>query len=481
MSAVSAATAAAGRTATDAGLLPHRRDRALVRVVPPGVSIIQGFWPELFPALLVVWSAVVAGWAISGRPYFVPLGIWASVTLLMLWPVGRRLRRTYFSYRSPLFILGVLSMAYIPFIGFVIESAAPYWVKVVLWLLLPVDLTVFGFLPALQSAIRKPIRMFFRPDLLFGDGRVLAGGIVAAALGLRYVLGAPPPAGTAIAIPAWNWWAMAFAMAAGFIPMIPVRGVHKLVTRVTRMASGRWGGWDAVLFKEGLLVTAALSIGWGFHHVFGGAIPFTAMSWRMIGMAHGLGHHPLGWLLVILGAIWLIVVRGGYKKAIGEPFIKESVGQTWIKEGLLVVGLLPLLGGFMLLVGGPFGRWNPWPHAVIGLLFLLWGLVMLLPLRVIAQIRQRRAIVQQMAAVILPAYPADVRQRLLSTLLAGLATLREGERYRYLRAMREALNDALEENRQLMTQAVLAALVELSSDERRACMRTMDTVIQHVG
>lgn len=468
-------------TAAAPGMVSLRGADEQFRIVPPGLSIIEGFWPELFPALLVLWSAVVAGWAISGQSYFVPLGIWASVTTLMLWPVGRRLHRSYFSYRSPLFILGVLSMAYIPFIGFVIESGAPYWVKVVLWLLLPVDLTVFGFLPALQSAIRKPIRMFFRPDLLFGDGRVLSGGIVAVAFGLRYMLGPPPPPGIPIAIPAWNWWAIAFAMAAGFIPMIPLRGIHKLVSRVSRMVSGRWSGWDSVVFKEGFLVITALSIGWGFHHVFGGAVPFTAMSWQMIRMAHGLGHHPLGWLLVMLGTIWLIVVRGGYKRTIGEPFLKETVGQTWIKEILFVVGFLPLFVGFMLLVGGPFGQWNPWPHAVIGLLFLVWGLVMLVPLRVVAQIRQRRALVQQMAAVILPAYPADIRQRLLTKMLAGLATLGEPERYRYLRAMREGLNDAPEETRQIMTQAVLAALAELSRDDRRACMSTMDTVVQHVG
>lgn len=468
-------------TAAAPGTASLRGANEQFRIVPQGLSIIEGFWPELFPALLVLWSAVVAGWAISGRSYFVPLGIWASVTTLMLWPVGRRLHRSYFSYRSPLFILGVLSMAYIPFIGFVIESGAPYWVKVVLWLLLPVDLTVFGFLPALHSAIRKPIRMFFRPDLLFGDGRVLVGGIVAVAFGLRYMLGPHPPAGIPIAIPAWNWWAIAFAMAAGFVPMIPLRGVHKLVTRVIRMTSGRWSGWDSVLFKEGFLVITTLSIGWGFHHVFGGAVPFSAMSWQMIRMAHGLGHHPLGWLLLILGAIWLIVVRGGYKRTIGEPFVKETVGQTWIKESLFVAGLIPLLLGFMLLVGGPFGRWSPWPHAVLGILFLSWGVVMLVPLRVIAQIRQRRALVQQMAAVILPAYPADVRHRLLTRMLAGLAALREPERYRYLRAMREALNDAPEETRQGMTQAVLAALVGLSSQDRRVCMSTMDTVLHHVG
>jgi hypothetical protein len=241
------------------------------RIVPPGLSIIEGFWPELFPALLVLWSAVVAAWALSGQSYFVPVGIWATVTTLMLWPVGWRLHRPYFSYRRPLFILGVLSMAYVPFIGFVLRSQTPYWLKTVLWLLLPVDLTVFGFLPALRTGIGKPIKMFFRPDLLFGDGRMLCCGIVSVAFGLRYMLGPLPHAGISISIPTWNWWGIAFAMGAGFIPMIPLRGIHKFVSRVSRVVSGQWSGWDSILFKEGFLVVTALSIGWGFHHVFGGA------------------------------------------------------------------------------------------------------------------------------------------------------------------------------------------------------------------
>lgn len=57
---------------------------------------------------------------------------------------------------------------------------------------------------------------------------------------------------------------------------------------------------------------------------------------------------------------------------------------------------------------------KPWPQWLIGALFFIWGLAMLLPLRVVAQINQRHAIVQQMAAVILPGYPAEIRHRLLT-------------------------------------------------------------------
>ncbi len=217
---------------------------------------------------------------------------------------------------------------------------------------------------------------------------------------------------------------------------------------------------------------------WGFHHVFKGAVPFTALSWHEIREALEAGHHPLGWLLLILGGLWLIIVRGGYKKAIGEPFIKETGAQTWIKQVLFIVGFLPLFLGFMFLIEGHFGEWNPWPQWLIGVVFFAWGLVMLVPLRVVAQLNQRQAIVQQMAAIILPSYPEEVRHRLLVKMLAGLAALPDSQRRRYLKAMRQALDEAPEEVRQVMTQAVLAALADLSSDERRTYMRTMDAVLQ---
>lgn len=35
--------------------------------------------------------------------------------------------------------------------------------------------------------------MFFRPDLVFGDGRVLCCGIIALVLGLRHIIGSPLP------------------------------------------------------------------------------------------------------------------------------------------------------------------------------------------------------------------------------------------------------------------------------------------------
>jgi len=243
------------------------------------------------------------------------------VTTIMLWPVDRRIGRAYLSYRTGVFILGVLSMAYIPFIGFMLQSSLPYGAKLLLWLLLPLDLTVFAILPSLQSGIGKPLRMFFRPDLLFGDGRVLCCGTIALFFGIRYVIGPPPPEGIPVAIPKWNWWGIAFAMGLGFIPMIPLRGMTKLLMRMARVIRGEWYGWWGIILKETLLVVTLLAIALGFHHVFKGINLFSAHFWEEAQEAIGHRGPWKGTLLLSFGYLWLVFVRGGYKKRIGEPFI----------------------------------------------------------------------------------------------------------------------------------------------------------------
>ena len=222
-------------------------------ILPPGLPVLVEHRPIL-GILAVLWAVLLFGLFAFGFSWAPALGIWATVTTVMLWPVGRRLGRRYLSYRTLWFILGVLSMAYIPVAGFVLESSLPYAAKLWVWLLLPLDLTLFAILPSLRPAIGKPIGMFFRPDLLFGDGRVLCCGSVALFFGIRYLIGPHPPEGVPIAIPKWNWWGLVFAMALGFVPLIPLRGMAKLLMRMARLIRGGVGGWGGVILKESLLV-----------------------------------------------------------------------------------------------------------------------------------------------------------------------------------------------------------------------------------
>lgn len=446
-------------------------------LIPPGLPVLEGFREELLPALVALWAVLVGTWLGAGREYGVAVAIWATVTTIMLWPVGRRLGRRYLSYRTPLFILGVLSMAYIPAVGFVLQSGLPYWLKVVLWVLLPVDLTVFAILPSLRPAVGSPIRMFFRPDLLFGDGRVLCCGTVALLFGIRYLIGPHPPEGVPVAIPRWDWWAIAFAMAFGFIPLIPLRGMVKLVMRMARLLRDEWYGWWGVVLKETLLVVTVVGIALGFHHAFMGIFPFSAGFWERVREAvQHRGPWP-GALLLAFGYLWLVFVRGGYKKAIGEPFIRETLAQTWVKELLYVPGVLALVPGVMLLVEPHFGKLNRGPMLWVGLPFLVWGIACVTAFRVLAQVNQRRALVQQMVAVILPAQPPEARRKVLRKVLRALAEMPERQRRFYLQAMQEALAQAPEEVRDLMARERLEALTELPPDKRRTVMASMDRVL----
>ncbi len=446
----------------------------------------------ILPAVVAIWTALVVGFVVWRWQWAFAAAVWATVTTIMLWPVGRRLGRPYLSYRSPYFIMGVLSMAYILFAGFMLQwPRVPFlWKSIVFWGLVA-DLTVFAIVPGLRQAIGRPLPMVFRPDLIFGDGRVLCCGIIAMVLGLRYLIGSPPM-GVPWPVPKWNWWAILVAMLAGSLPMIPVRGVMKLLMRLRRVDDGAWTGWGAIFVREALLVLAALAIGYGFHNAFLGAVPFTVPI-LVGGLKDGplAGRDPGFWKAVAImvgAAFWLIVVRGAYKRHIGDPFIKETIGQSFVKQIMLVVGLVPLYYGFMSILhmdpmhlqAGVGGLRRPdnmaliWP---VGLPIFLWGLAVLIPFRVLIQHYQREALVAQMAAVILPSFSPDRRRRILVKVLQALARMPEEDRFRYMRIMQQAIQGADEQVRTVMTVARLEALAAVAGDDRRRCMQTMDRVL----
>lgn len=444
---------------------------------PASLPIYPGFKGEILPAVLGLWAALIAAFLVTGREYLWAVLPWATVTLIMLWPVGRRLRREYLSYRTVGFVLGVVSMAYILLAGFALETPASFGVKSAIFFGLVADLTIFGIVPSLHWGIAKPIGMFFRPDLLFGDGRVLCCGMIAMVLGLRYLWGSPPMGGVPWPIPRWNWYAIFFAMVAGFVPMIAVRGVLKLLMRMRRIRDGRWAGWGAVFLREALLVVTALSIGYGFHNAFMGAAPFTVPI---------LTTDPDFWpalLITLAGAAIVIFGRGALKKAIGDPFIRETLGQSFAKQILLVAGLLLMFYGFMSLLHmdpmhtqmGVNGL-RRWDNAAkiwrVGLPLFLWGLTVLIPFRVWAQHHQRHAIVAQMAAVILPPQPAPARAQFLRSMMRALLDMPAKRRKEYLITMNRALAEAPAEDRAATTLTTVEVLAELSPGEQERIMES---------
>jgi hypothetical protein len=511
------------------------------------LPILAGFASEVAPAIAALWAGLLVAFLLSGRDYLWMLLPWATVTLIMLWPVGRRLGRPYLRYRSPLFILGVLSMAYIPFVGFMLGTGIPYTAKLALFILLPVDLTVFAIVPSLRRAIGEPLPMIFRPDLIFGDGRVLCCGTIAFVLGLRYFVGHPPPPGIPVPIPTWNWYAIFLALVLGFIPLIAIRGVLKVVMRLRRMRDGRARGWGSVILRETWLVVTVLAIGFSFHNVFKGWEPFVTSHTVL---------HEWSWVpaLTLLGGAGIIVfARGALKRRIGDPFIRERISQSFLKQGLYVLGLTvmmwslmsildteiedvrvagyrPIAGaiavegsaasapveahgatgmpgggeaeepaqgsapapahgamgevhrlpasGFILpgIKGVNLGDWN-W----VGVAFVAWGLVVLVPFRVLAQHHQRHALVAQMAAVLIPAQAPEDRRALVRGMLDGLLSLPFRERRGYLLTMNLALAGADEDARRATTEAVVAELAELPPPARRAVVGAQVACLQDLA
>jgi hypothetical protein len=486
-------------------LLPWPVEGRAARRAP--LPIFPAFAAEILPFLLGLWAALLAGWALTRQPVFWAVIPWATVTTLMLWPVGRREGLPYLTYRTPLFVLGVLSMAYIIVAGLVLESDLPYSLKLIAFLLLPVDLTILGILPGLRPAVGRPVPWFFRPDLLFGDGRVLCCGTLAFVLGLRYLVGHPPPEGIPVPVPRWNWWAILYAIAWGFIPLIALRGLLKLLLRLRRLRDDRWSGWVPTALRELLLVVTVVNIGFGFHNAFKGYTPFVTSGT----VVHQYTWVPVLGLLAATG--WLIFVRGGYKRRIGDPFIRETPAQTTLKSVLYVLGVFLLMWSLMSIldteayeveqagyrpgptilgqpvehqVAGAAPRWpesgfilwgmkglyiGPWNWVGVGL--LAWGLIVLIPFRVLIQHYQREAVVAQMAAVVVPTFEPRQRQLTLRRVMLALAGLPEGLAAAYMRAMLAGLGSADAGVRALMARERVWTLLGLPADARDRLFRVM--------
>lgn len=454
------------------------------------VPILPTFSESLFPTLLFSWMLILALFVRFGWDFLPAVGIWATVSTIMLWPVGKEVGRSYFSYRNPLFILGVLSMAGLPLLGLFLQILPPTSrVNPELtrtWLLLVVvaDLTIFSIVAATKTAITKPIAMFFRPDILFGDGRILGTGMIALGLSMRFLFADVPEKFPHIPAPVGNWWGIYFAIAFGLLQIIPLRGMVKLLMRAARMTQNKWGGWGAVILRESWLVLASLSLLYGFHNVFGGKIPTQSDYWFLNGLMpeHFSEAGFPGLISLVLAALFIIFVRGGYKKYIGDPFFKETLGQSIIKQILFLIGFIWLFYSFAHVMeekpffSGPTPI-EMWPAALIGWSLFFWGVLMLGPIRIWAQRNQRIGIVKQMAAVFLPASDRETRERVLEKMMNGLVSLPEKERLTLMMAMQEAISEADEDVQKIMTDSRMEVLSKLSSEKRKIIMGTMDKLM----
>ncbi len=434
------------------------------------IAMMPGFKNRILP-VLIVYLVVTAAFTLLGQPIALVIGSWATITTIMFWPVGKAVGRKYTSYRTGWFILGVGSMVGIPVFGYLIISSADPVVKTISLIGLALDIGVWGIPASTRSAFSPPLPMLFRPDLIFGDGRLLAGGIVAVGLGVKFIFSNMPPGN----VPVGNWYALFFVIILALVQMIPLRGVWKMRDRISRLLFDRRDSYSVAVAKESYLLIAIAALMFSFHNFFGGVVPFTR---------NVLAGSNDGMAITLISAIFIIFARSWYKKyRIGDPFIVESLGQSLVKHAIFAVGLVGLVYGFLNVMLGGFPRT---PNVggdlyltTIGLGMLVWGIILLIPIRAWAQVNQRRAMMRQMVEVLLPRLNDEQRAKTMGKVIEAVSELSEERRLKIVGDMASFIGELGAEDKEKVMKTQLQVISSLQPEKRIAIMKAMDLAITH--
>jgi hypothetical protein len=429
------------------------------------IPVMPGFRSRILPVLIAYWvGTAVFTW--FGQPIALVLGSWATVTTIMLWPVGRPLGREYASYRTAWFVVGVASMVGIPFFGYFIIASTDASVKMLSLLGLAVDIGVWGIPLSAKGAFSRPFPMLFRPDLIFADGRLLAGGIVGIGLGMKFIFTNAPPG----SIPVGNWYALFSVIILALVQIIPLRGMWKMRNRISRLLFDKWSGFWVTAAKEFYLILAVAALMFSFHNFFGGVIPFTR---------NVLAGNNEGLALMAAFALFTVLVRAWYKKnRIGDPFIIETRNQSLVKNTILAVGLIGFVYGYLHVMLGGFPRT---PNAgsdfyltILGTAMLVWGLVLLVPVRAWAQMNQRQAMLRQMVQVVLPRLDDESRFKVVGRVIRAVSGLPDEGRIKIVKDMTSFLREMEDGDREKVMKTQLQVLSALEPHKRMAMMKAMD-------
>jgi len=429
-----------------------------------GLPMHPSFRKKILPLLILYWIIAVV-LAIVGQPAALVVALWGSITTIMLWPVSEH----YGEGRKPWFVIGVLSMIGIPLFGYMIISATSATVKFAALLALVVDIGIWGVPLCMKNAFGKPVKMLFRPDLLLGDGRILAGGIVAVGLGIKLIFTNAPHGD----VPIGNWYALFFVIVFGLLQIIPMRGMWKIRNRISAILFNKSTSLTATALREIYLFVAITLLLFGFHNFFGGVIPFTKNV--LAGSIPGL-------LIMLASASATVILRSWYKKnVIGAPFIVESYSQSLVKHAIFAVGLIIFMYGFVNVMVGGFPRV---PNSgsfqyltIIGGVLVAYGVIMLVPVRSWAQGNQRDAIVGQMVYAILPRLESKHRALVMKKVIDAVAGLSEKRRSKMVKVMVNSLKLLHKNERDAVMQTQIDVLSELPADKRLALMKAIDEAI----
>ncbi len=433
-----------------------------------GIPLFPGFLRRVLPVLAVYWFAAFFV-TLLGYPMALVIAVWATATTIMVWPVASGHAR-YLTIRHPWFLVAVASMADIPIASYFMIGPTSSLIKYIALISLVVDIGIWGIAASLKRVFGKPLKMLFRPDLLFGDGRILAGSIVAIGFGMKFMFTNMPPGN----VPIGQWYAIFAAMVLGLIQIIPLRGMMKMRNGMSRMLFGRMNSLWATMVHELYLVVAVFAIMFSFSNFFAGVIPFTKNI---------MAGSNLGLTLIIVSSLFIIIVRSLYKKyTVGDPFAFETRRQSVVKNAILAIGLVGFVYGLIIfMVGGGLRTVNTGANAyltIMGASLLTWGVILLVFIRSWAQENRRAAITAQTVEILLPNVSEDVRRRAMSKMMPVIAHMPKERRIEVVGWMMNAMSEMPEHNRMKVMKTQMLVMSELADEERKAIMEAQNVVMK---
>ena len=276
----------------------------------PAPFVTMGFLAAVFIAFDVGYSYGNAVRPDLDIAAFLGIAFISGAVSVMLYPLAGL--RSYYEYRDPRFIGGVIFMPLFIYLSVVFQASLEWDVRTALtivgfagfWLSgawLASRRTQGSYVPGLE--IRPTIA--FRPDVILPGGVLLVKGVVLTGVGLMLTFQ------PALAFPKWNWWGFALAFW-GIITIIPLRGLYKLLLGRRRRLLGTGGTGHAVVWaKESLLFLGILLLLYGFINAFMGTVPF-------LGLRPQEATWPGGLALFLLSFVILVPSRGYFKALVPE-------------------------------------------------------------------------------------------------------------------------------------------------------------------
>ncbi len=447
------------------GSLRRKRGRAWT-AAPFGT---MAFLAAVFAAFDVGYSYGNALRPDLDAPAFLGIAFISGAVSLMLYPLAGL--RSYYEYKDPRFIGGVMFMPLFIYLSVVFQASVEWDVRTALTIVGFAGFWLSGawlasrqvqgvYVPGLE--IRPTIA--FRPDAILPGGVLLVKGIVLTGVGL--LLTFQP----LLAFPKWNWWGFVLAFW-GIIAIIPLRGIYKLVVGRRRRLLGIGGTSHAFTWaKESLLFLGLLLLLYGFINAFMGTVPFLRLG------PQAETFWP-GSVLFLLSFLVIVPLRGYLKARVPEG--TETYEFLVGKAILLYLGILLLMYSFITWFMGAFLApqfySNPIGTALgLGLLFL--GSFLIVVLRPRALQNEFRATMQIMVGMLADA-PDAVRENLMQKRLRFLARCPEGQRSRQVAIMLASLRLLPEDKRSRVMSTQVKLLAAMPSNSRGKLMGAMDAAM----